>query len=137
VVVVSVSMFLATAYTTYGRMNEDRELSDLQDGCQRLCRSFRGYDAVLEKEPFSKEPRTGVFAAARLDGLATGEIEKELNSQHSYNLTVRDLFSGQNWSFGRPVPALAAMKASIASAAVVADANGRHDPARIEVVMWE
>jgi hypothetical protein len=136
VVVISVSMFLATAYTTYGRMNDDRELSGLQDDSRSLCLSFRGLEAVLERGPVSHEPRSGVFEAGKLDALNSSGLHSALNAPHPYNLTLRDLVSGQNWSFGGPVPAGAPMKASAASAVVVADGNGRHDPARLEVVMW-
>jgi hypothetical protein len=137
VVVLSVSLFLVAAYTTLGRLGQDRELSSLQDECQRLCRAFRGYEAVLEKGQISMEPESGVFEAGKLDALDYSTLQGALNSPHLYNLTVRDLLTGQNWSFGCGLPAGAAMKVEVSSAAVVANGNGGHDPARIGVVMWE
>jgi len=137
VVVLSVSLFLVAAYTTYGRMGHDTELSSLQDDCQRLCRAFRGYEGVLEKGAISQEPMNGVFEAGKLDGLDYSTLQGALNVPHLYNLTVFDLLTGRNWSFGCALPAGAAMKVKVASAAVVADEKGSHDPARIEVVMWE
>jgi len=137
VIVLSVSLFLVAAYNTYGRLGQDRELSSLQDDCQRLCRAFRGFGAVLEKSPSSLEPRNGVFEAGKLDALDYSTLQGALNSPHLYNLTVRDLSTGQNWSFGCALPMGASAKVKVSSAAVVADQNGRHDPARLEVVMWE
>ena len=137
VIVLSVSLFLVAAYTTYGRLGQDRELSSLQDECRRLCRAFRGYDAVLEKGQSSLEPNSGVFEAGKLDALDYSTLQGALNSPHLYNLTVRDLLTGQNWSFGCALASGAAMKVTVSSAAVVANGNGGHDPARIEVVMWE
>ncbi len=136
VIVLSVSLFLVAACSTYGRMGQDRELSDLQDDCQRLCRAFRGYGAVLEKGQCSLEPRNGVFEAGKLDALDYSTLQGALNSPHLYNLTVRDLSTGQNWSFGRALPVGASAKVKVSSAAVVAGESGRHDPARLEVVMW-
>ncbi len=135
-VVLSVSMFLFAAYATYGRMGQDGELSGLEDGCRRLCLAFRGYEPVLEKGPVSGEPVNGVFEAGALDALDGSILPGALNSPHSYNLTVRDLLTGRNWSFGHELPAGAAMKVRVSSAAVVAGDDGRHDPARLEVVMW-
>jgi len=137
VVVLSVSLFLVAAYTTYGRLGQDRELSSLQDDCQRLCRAFRGYEVVLEKGASSLEPKSGVFEAGKLGALDYSTLQGALNSPHLYNLTVRDLFTGQNWSFGCALPSGAAMKVKVTSAAVVTNGNGGHDPARLEVVMWE
>jgi len=137
VVVVAVSMFLVAAYTTYGRMGGDGELSALQDDCQRLCRAFRGLPAALDDGPGHEGAQNGVFSAGKLDGLNDSLLGSELNSPHHYNLTVRDLSSGRNWTFGSAIPAGAAMKAGVSSAAVVAAGNGRHDPARLEVVMWQ
>jgi hypothetical protein len=137
VVVLSVSLFLVAAYTTYGRLGQDRELSSLQDDCQRLCRAFRGYEMVLEKGQSSMEPRSGVFEEVKLEGLDFSGLEKDLNSPHAYNLSVRDLASNRSWSFGKAPPVGTAFKVKVSSAAVVADEKGSHDPARIEVVMWE
>jgi len=137
VIVISVSIFLVAAYDTYGRLGQDRELSSLQDDCQRLCRAFRCLGAVLEKAPGSMEPKSGVFEAGKLDALDYSTLQGALNSPHLYNLTVRDLSTGQNWSFGRALPMGASAKVKVSSAAVVAGESGRHDPARLEVVMWQ
>ena len=137
VVVLAVSMFLVAAYNVYGRMGSDGCLSSMQDDCRRLGRAFRGLPEALEDGGGSRETVNGLFSAGKLDALNGTSLKGALNSPHPYNLTVRDLSSGQSWSFGEPLPAGAAMKVKVSSAAVVDDGAGHRDPARLEVVMWE
>ncbi|MBM4248061.1 MAG: hypothetical protein FJ149_01220 [Euryarchaeota archaeon] len=136
VVVLSVSLFMVAAGTTIGIMGDDGELSGLQDRSARLCRAFLSCEAVLERGALSQEPLAGRLDAGKLDRLNDTALRGELNSPHPYNLTVRDLSSGREWTFGRPVPDGAPLKASAASAAVVELDDGRRDPARVEVVVW-
>jgi len=137
VVVLSVSMFLVAAYSTYGRMGDDGRLSSLQDDCQRLCRAFRGLPAALDDGQGLRGPANGIFSADKLDALNSSALRGELRSPNQYNLTVFDLSSGRNWSFGEAPPASASMRVKVSSAAVVAVEGGHRDPARLEVVMWE
>jgi hypothetical protein len=136
VVVVSVSLFLVTAYTVYGSATRDREAGSMQDDCQRFLLAFRSYDGVLERGAVSREPRNGDFDESRLGALNLSVLQTDLNSPHHWNITVRDLVTNLSWSFGRPLPSRCTIRVSVGSAVVATTDEGRHHPGRLEVVIW-
>ena len=137
VVVLAVALFLVTAYNTFCGVARDRELGALQDDCQRFARAFRSYDRVLETGAVSGEPQIGVLDGSKLDDLNLSVLERDLNSPHSFNVTIRDLATNQSWSFSRTPVSQGPVRACYVCAVVTTTDEGRRDPGRLEVVVWQ
>lgn len=135
-VVIAVAAFITTAYSSYLAYSRQSELGALQEDCYRFSRSVRGYEAILERPLLTQQPLSGHLDSSRLDRLNLSLLGGDLNSPHPYNLTVADRVTGQNWTFGPPVPA-GVTSAVVNSPVLVVREDGLRHPGNLKVVMWQ
>jgi hypothetical protein len=137
VVVISLAVFITTAYTSYNSYMRNQELGSLQDDCYRLCRAFRSYEPILERGLISQEPQTGHFYSDGLDRLTLEALKMNLSSPHPFSINITDRATGKSWVLGEKAPPGAPFKAGITSAVLIVGPDRGRNPGTLEVMMWE
>lgn len=137
VVVISLIIFIASSYSASISFGNMRNSASLREDASSYLRAFRSYESILERGTYTGEPLTGQFDPAKLDGLDTSALRKDLNPRHPFNVTVQDMMTNVTWSFGAN-PALSPGSSHVreSTAALIALPDGDRNPALLTVVMW-
>ncbi|MGQ9582447.1 MAG: hypothetical protein ACUVV6_02915 [Thermoplasmatota archaeon] len=134
-VVLGLAVFFVSLYSVAAVFSEWRASAELGDECERLYIALRNWEPMLKLSSLSLEPIPGHLSASRLGSLNASAPGKELAIPNPYNITVRDLRTGEVWGFGEPAPAGAAT-ARVSGPVVIVTDGGRRDPGELSVVMW-